>query len=156
MSALEQTYIKRLRNIFKTSMVGDELESNFKTFFQALVGITPHTDPTVPAYLVYTALLSQLSTGNPVATVLENTLGFVPVWARSSTGYYWHYNDIYYTSGKVTLYVQYHDAVQNRFYKSYIDWDEDGAMFIRSYNGPDLATPADGMTKVAVEIRIYP
>jgi hypothetical protein len=39
-------------------------------------------------YKVYTALLTQSSNNAPVATVLENTLGGVPVWSRSSQGVY--------------------------------------------------------------------
>lgn len=34
------------------------------------------------SYAVYTALLTQTGTDAPVATVLENTLGFIPLWER--------------------------------------------------------------------------
>ena len=37
---------------------------------------------------VYVALLSQSGTDAPVATVLKNTLGGVPVWSYSSVGVY--------------------------------------------------------------------
>jgi len=37
---------------------------------------------------VYRALLTQSGTDAPVATVLENTLGGVPVWSRADTGQY--------------------------------------------------------------------
>ena len=37
---------------------------------------------------VYRALLSQTGTDAPVATVLENTLGGVPLWEYDSTGNY--------------------------------------------------------------------
>lgn len=40
------------------------------------------------AYLVYRALLSQIGTSAPVATVLENTLGGTVVWARDGLGDY--------------------------------------------------------------------
>jgi len=39
-------------------------------------------------YKVYTALLTQSGTNAPVATVLENTLGAVPVWSRTAAGTY--------------------------------------------------------------------
>lgn len=39
-------------------------------------------------YLEYVALLTQIGTNAPVATVLTNTLGGTPVWARSETGIY--------------------------------------------------------------------
>lgn len=41
-----------------------------------------------PTYKVYTALLNQSGSNDPVATVLENTLGGTPVWTRSGTGTY--------------------------------------------------------------------
>ena len=41
-----------------------------------------------PKYKVYTALLSQLGTDAPVATVLENTLGGDIVWSYVSEGTY--------------------------------------------------------------------
>ena len=40
-------------------------------------------------YKVYTALLTQSGTDDPVAIVLENTLGGVVVWTRQAAGYYW-------------------------------------------------------------------
>ena len=42
----------------------------------------------VRPYKVYTALLTQISISNPVATVVENTLGGTVVWSRTSTGIY--------------------------------------------------------------------
>jgi hypothetical protein len=38
-----------------------------------------------PAYRVYTALLTQSGTNDPVPTVVDNTLGGVPVWTRAGT-----------------------------------------------------------------------
>lgn len=42
----------------------------------------------IKPYKVYTALLTQTGTNAPVATVLENTLGAVPVWSYQSIGTY--------------------------------------------------------------------
>lgn len=39
-------------------------------------------------YLVYSALLTQSGTNAPVATVLQNTLGYTVTWARSGAGQY--------------------------------------------------------------------
>lgn len=41
-----------------------------------------------PGYLEYVALLTQIGTSNPVATVLKNTLGGTVVWTRTYTGNY--------------------------------------------------------------------
>jgi len=43
---------------------------------------------TVNSVRVYRALLTQSGTNPPVATILENTLGGVPVWTRDSGGTY--------------------------------------------------------------------
>ena len=37
---------------------------------------------------IYSVTLSQTSTSAPAATILKNTLGGVPVWARTSAGLY--------------------------------------------------------------------
>jgi hypothetical protein len=41
-----------------------------------------------PAYKVYSALITQSGSQPPIATVFENTLGFLPTWIRDSTGLY--------------------------------------------------------------------
>jgi hypothetical protein len=43
---------------------------------------------TLPAYKVYSALLTQTGIDPPGVTVLENTLGIVPKWGRVSQGNY--------------------------------------------------------------------
>jgi hypothetical protein len=42
----------------------------------------------IPTYKVYRALLTQTGTSAPVATVLENTLGATPTYARDGVGVY--------------------------------------------------------------------
>jgi len=41
-----------------------------------------------PGYKIYIANITQSGTADPVATVLENTLGVTPTWARLGTGQY--------------------------------------------------------------------
>lgn len=41
-----------------------------------------------PTYKVYTAMLTQVGTNAPIATVVENTLGFVPTYSYVSPGFY--------------------------------------------------------------------
>ena len=41
-----------------------------------------------PAYKVYSALITQSGNQPPIATVFENTLGFLPNWIRDTTGLY--------------------------------------------------------------------
>lgn len=47
-------------------------------------------DPTIleAGYSVYTALITQTGTNDPIVTVLENTLPFTFLWERSSEGFY--------------------------------------------------------------------
>ncbi len=47
-----------------------------------------NTESAIKGHLVYRALLTQDGTAAPVATVLENTLGAVPVWTYSGVGWY--------------------------------------------------------------------
>ena len=42
----------------------------------------------VSSYSVYTAILTQNGTNAPTAVILENTLGFVPVWSYVAQGSY--------------------------------------------------------------------
>lgn len=44
---------------------------------------------TLPAYKVYSALLTQTGINPPVATVLENTLGGTIIWTYNSVGEYY-------------------------------------------------------------------
>jgi hypothetical protein len=48
----------------------------------------PGTPASALPYKVYTALLTQTETDDPVATVLENSLGGTLVWTRNSDGDY--------------------------------------------------------------------
>ncbi|AWK04727.1 hypothetical protein HYN56_11030 [Flavobacterium crocinum] len=54
-------------------------------------------------YKAYTALLSQSGTNGPVAIVLENTLGGLPVWSRNSTGLYIATLSGVFTANKTTV-----------------------------------------------------
>jgi hypothetical protein len=74
--------------------------AELKTYFET--GDTPTQsqfedliDTTVKPYKVYTALLTQEGTNPPDARVLENTLGFEPVWAYDEVGYYKIQNEIF-------------------------------------------------------------
>jgi len=56
------------------------------------IGPPGPTGPQGPAgelpYKIYTALLTQVDDDAPTAIVLENTLGFVPVYSRDTVGRY--------------------------------------------------------------------
>ena len=52
------------------------------------LGLVDGALPDSRPYKVYSALLTQTGTSDPVATVLENTLDGVPIWTRDSIGIY--------------------------------------------------------------------
>ena len=54
-------------------------------------------------YKVYTALISQNGTGDPITTVLENTLGNVITWTRTSAGIYNGQSSNSFTTNKTTI-----------------------------------------------------
>ena len=75
-----------------------KLKDYFLSFVETIVGpqgpqgeVGPQGPPGQSAsvnYKVYTALLTQSGTNDPVATVLENTLGYDIVWSRLNAGGY--------------------------------------------------------------------
>ena len=73
--------IERIRNLEQRVV---DLYNKFKNLPS---GETPTPVDSRP-YKVYTALLSQSGTDAPVATVLENTLGYDIVWSRLNAGGY--------------------------------------------------------------------
>ena len=69
--------------IYENTIVGDNLRAS--TFNGVPVGITP---------LVYTATLSQVGIGDPIAQVINDTIGGI-TWTRSNVGEYVGYLDGY-------------------------------------------------------------
>ena len=58
-----------------------------KNIYSKIDEIIKKLNDNEPKYKVYTALLTQTGTSDPVATVLENTLGDI-VWSRVGVGHY--------------------------------------------------------------------
>lgn len=48
----------------------------------------PNSSPGQEPFLTYVALMLQNGTSNPVATIIRNTFGFIPVWQRTGVGIY--------------------------------------------------------------------
>jgi len=108
-----------------------------------------------PQYKVYTALLSQSGTSAPVATVLENTLGFDILWQYSTVGVYSVDYSIIFDSNKTACFISPNVGLA-------IISATAGPGFVvlstRDYNG----NPVNGGTnnilylnKSLVEIRVY-
>lgn len=82
---LEERFHKTVR-FFSSLIVKDlDVRGNVKIDGGLTVG---GVDPLDKPYTTYVANVTQSGTTAPVATVLENTLGGTPVWARSGVGEY--------------------------------------------------------------------
>lgn len=104
-------------------------------------------------YKVYTALLTQIGAGNaPVATVLENTLGFIPTFAYISVGNYRVVSSAGFTAGKAVAFLS------SGFYNGNTASIRDGgasAFNILSTNTSGAFTDGGALTNNSIEIRVY-
>lgn len=107
------------------------------------------------SYAVYTALLTQTGTNAPVATILENTLGGVPVWSYDSVGFYKLTLVGAFTIGKTTAFITPYGNTVTFNVSANSDVNE---IFINSatltvgvyIDGNDL------LVDTPIEIRVYP
>lgn len=67
----------------------EQMDDNL-TYLESIAGGTSST-PT--NYTIYSALLTQTGTQNPLVEVLENTTGLPFDWIREDTGYYSYYGE---------------------------------------------------------------
>lgn len=99
---------------------------------------------------VYSALVTQSSTTNPVATIMENTLGGTPVWTREGVGYYYLTLANKFTVGKTLVIV-------TNGYGRIVNWNDDDSTVNRlSFSVLALAShfEADGW-RCSIEVRVY-
>lgn len=99
----------------------------------------------------YVAILNQSGTNAPVATILENTLGFVPVWSYTSTGiYHLTYAGGFPTEAKVAFFII--STAWNHQVGIYWNSVNDIECYTATFAGVYANTKLDDNT---VEIRIY-
>jgi hypothetical protein len=68
--------------------------------------LNPTTPPYVPAYKVYSAIVTQVGTNDPVVVAeLENTLGAPVAWYRQAQGTYYAESFGSFTAGKTVIIV---------------------------------------------------
>ena len=104
----------------------------------------------VPKYKVYSALLTQTGTEDPIVTILENTTGLVFTWTRTDAG-------LYYTNllpgdlTKSVIFFPMMTSISNAFFRS-------GKTYSSKSNGTyfilDSAYDTQ-MDKAFIEIRLY-
>lgn len=109
-------------------------------------------------YKVYTALINQIGTNAPVATVLENTLGSTVVWTRFGVGtYIGTVSNSAFTVDKTTfLTTQTTDG--GATYPVIVNGGRQSAseIFIKTLQTDNLATTIDGyLSQATVEVRVY-
>ena len=118
--------------VSENELVGDNLRAS--TFNGVPVGITP---------LVYTANLSQVGIGDPIAAVINDSLGGI-TWTRNSAGLYLGYLDGYNVgdilNSEITIIINnvYYDGIVSATYlgssnEIYITTSQIGTGFIDGY-----------------------
>ena len=100
---------------------------------------------TTGGYKKYVAQISQISGDAPVAIVLENTLGFEPVWEYSSSGVYGFNWDGDFDSTKCLNYL----SPTNNGRVIWIQYEDAYDITLKSDGGDDL------IIQTTLEIRYY-
>ena len=119
-----------------------------ETQWLAIESLVAGITPTAP-YKVYTALLTQTGINPPVATILENTLGFVPTYNYGNVGTYSTSNPNFL---KTKTTVNIFNNV-NAFSSSFPCYNTLGGIFFNSVLG---GLPQDNvLSNTCIEIRIY-
>lgn len=103
-------------------------------------------------YLSYVALMNQNDVDDPIAIVLENTLGFTPIWTRVQEGKY-HFVCTF-ELGKVVGFVSPTNPGNATLDLSYVDQE----VLLQTWGYPfDIPVGVDElMTNLSIEIRVYP
>jgi hypothetical protein len=113
-----------------------------------------YTQDDIRGYKVYTALLTQNGTNPPVATVLENTLGFEPIWEYASQGNYDCVSSNQWTQDKTIVFITQSDENASGITGAYL-WNANSIVriYTRDFDGVGLNGV---LAKTSIQIRIYP
>ena len=105
----------------------------------------------VKRYKSYVALLTQIGTNAPVATVLENDLGFTPIYSYQDPGNYWIEHTGGFPLNKVVVFIT-GNATNTAGYEYSASEN-----FISIWTGDSSGSGADNLLNhTSIEIRIYP
>lgn len=104
-------------------------------------------------YKVYTALLTQTGTNAPIATVLENTLGQNVTWNYNGVGN-WNSNNIT-GATQNNMFVLFNKRSLGKYVDAY-EFNTGGAssVYLEQFDIL-LSSPANGLEKGYIEIRVY-
>lgn len=103
-------------------------------------------------YKVYSAIINQAGGGNPVATILENTLGGDPVWSYSDDGQFGCTLAGIFTASKTLLFAQQGNISSGTTLFFFRATDD----FIALYQWDIDGSYVNGIQGASVEIRVYP
>lgn len=105
------------------------------------------------SYLVYAALLTQSGTDDPVAIVLQNTIGAI-VWTRSGPGVYVGTLTGAFTVGKVALFITPNDGA---FSGGFFYMTSGGVNDVTIGTGMVATGSEDGwLANTTIKIEVYP
>jgi hypothetical protein len=106
-----------------------------------------------PGYLEYVALLTQTGTNAPVATILNNTLGVVPVWSYIATGIYPLTYTNSFPTGKTVIFLHNVALGVQTIYARNLTND---AVTVYTFN-TDTGLAADAvLSQTMLFVRVYP
>jgi hypothetical protein len=106
--------------------------------------------PTTP-YKSYTALLTQTEENDPVATILENTIGDI-VWTRLGAGSYLATSDNLFTENKTTIFMTGNSSLVFGIYPSI---NTPGTEITVETGSPNETHLDQILDNTPIEIRVY-
>lgn len=125
-----------------------------KSILKRLLTLVSNNTPT---YKVYSALLTQTSTNNPQAIVLENTLGIVPTYIYDEIGKYRILapNTFIYLKTSVSIANNAGASTDYQFNNAvYQNFEDENQLFIEtSFNGE--STNSNFNNGTLIEIKVY-
>ena len=126
-------------------LIGTDIENANETMNFTIQSIV---DLAIP-YQIYNAILTQSGVSNPVATVLQNTLNGTVVWTRSEEGVY--LGTLAGAFNPVKTLVQASSST-----RKLTEIANYSSNFVEITNRSiTTGSPADGITKMSVEIKVY-
>ena len=132
-------------------LIGTDVNSSDVTKKFSIGSIISLANATIKPSKVYTALLTQQEDNDPVATILENTLGEIPVWTRDTIGnYYLDSISNLFTTNKTFTTVTNRELTTLQF----ISIQSETQIYLEQINR-ETSDYTDSMVDIPIEIRVY-
>jgi hypothetical protein len=107
---------------------------------------------------VYRAWITQTGTAAPAATVLENSLGATPTWARTGVGTYTVSTSSLFTSAKTLIRLTQSTSSSGGFHMGSVEWASASQIILRTVDDVQIGGPTDAVLNdgSSIEILVYP